>query len=859
MQKNNQGESKDELSKKLLSLAKQTYDARYESKTQLASLFAYTADLSGFNEEYIDAQIEKRINNLNSKLAEKDGWQKRKSNDLKNNPVESKKINDALSEIDRIEKAHGSFNGFKIRPKDERKWHLDTTIEPGKGSMLVCDSNATPKDIVEAHKFLNIVLCPTTWWKLSEIDETKISQKNPLGDLKVLGAYDIKSPDGTLLKSGNAAVDTIPIVMMPDGTYKVLTITRLSGERALNGGMNEGLAENKSATSIAEFLEEVISGSLFNKDFDNNTIASSSFNNLTEKEQTDLIIKCLGGSNTSDELIHIFLKKDIDLNEKFAQLATKRDELKTSSNLSDFDFDHLIVSLKISLYKSLCEKQYTQLKGSLLELIQKSKITFEETVMRSDPRSTNSSSVTTSPFVFVINQDNLSKILKEAGVGLVAGDDATDTKVCKLSDMVAGNIFADHPSIVMKGLAQAIDKKEIEINDDLLEQIGAMETCVNTRDQYLKANIYAQINKMHLDMRNRQTNKEELKAFYDLLRDAQSATLPLAAMKEKLTNMQANVLFMPFIDMPDKKNIPGYLDSSMLRDEENKKISNQVVNKQEDKKMSDLRVNDDGKLEIKDHEENCLKRKITNIEFNNFLFESGMASILNDPNALLVIVDMQLDFICGSLQVAGAYDTLDLIERIQREFGQERVYYTADNHPKDSVTFASNHDGMKPFTPFEFTGKNSKKEAVTVDRVGWPDHCVRDSKGQEIAISVLDSSHVVDKGTLKETECYSGCVDDMGNKPKFKDGRTLSDVCNGKNIVTLGLAKDFCVGNTAIDLKNSGAKSVTIFDNCTKSVCLNNSDKIMDKRLSDAGVIVKEAIQINFKSTRLSNTNKIKT
>ena len=67
------------------------------------------------------------------------------------------------------------------------------------------------------------------------------------------------------------------------------------------------------------------------------------------------------------------------------------------------------------------------------------------------------------------------------------------------------------------------------------------------------------------------------------------------------------------------------------------------------------------------------------------------------PGTLLV-VDIQNDF-CpgGALAVAGGDGIVPLMNGIMGRFN--RVAATQDWHPKNHVSFASNHPGKQPFDP----------------------------------------------------------------------------------------------------------------------------------------------------------------
>ncbi len=197
---------------------------------------------------------------------------------------------------------------------------------------------------------------------------------------------------------------------------------------------------------------------------------------------------------------------------------------------------------------------------------------------------------------------------------------------------------------------------------------------------------------------------------------------------------------------------------------------------------------------------------VTDLEYEKYLEESRIREILNNPDAVLLVVDYQFDFINSSnaknldginLNVAGGDKCYGLLKRLQKDFGADRVFYTADWHPENSQTFAVNAD-VSLFASWE-------KDSVTM--TGWPVHCVQGTPGAEIAIPVLNPDHVIRKGTNPDMECYSGCKDLQGVPPIFHvgihAGKTLIEVLKGRPVVVTGLAEDYCVSSTLRDLVGS--------------------------------------------------------
>lgn len=124
----------------------------------------------------------------------------------------------------------------------------------------------------------------------------------------------------------------------------------------------------------------------------------------------------------------------------------------------------------------------------------------------------------------------------------------------------------------------------------------------------------------------------------------------------------------------------------------------------------------------------------------------------------LIIVDLQYDFMeGGALAVKGA-DTeyVKRIEQIRPLFDQ--VILTADNHPADHISFST-----------------------------FPPHCIASTHGAEIAVGKGDE--LLLKGEDRDKEEFSA----------FDDGKNI-EIITGSEVYVLGLAGDYCVKQTLLDL-----------------------------------------------------------
>jgi len=165
----------------------------------------------------------------------------------------------------------------------------------------------------------------------------------------------------------------------------------------------------------------------------------------------------------------------------------------------------------------------------------------------------------------------------------------------------------------------------------------------------------------------------------------------------------------------------------------------------------------------------------------------------------LIVVDMQTDFVTGSLAVPDASSIIEPTNSILSLPFALKVG-TKDYHPAHHISFASNHnksigDKITIYRP------DTETQIDGIEQVLWPDHCVQLTPGAEFAEgfngSALDA--VVYKGTHPEIECYSAFGDPWGvtnasmELPRLLEEKEVTDV-----FVT-GIAGDYCVKSTAID------------------------------------------------------------
>lgn len=230
---------------------------------------------------------------------------------------------------------------------------------------------------------------------------------------------------------------------------------------------------------------------------------------------------------------------------------------------------------------------------------------------------------------------------------------------------------------------------------------------------------------------------------------------------------------------------------------------------------------------------------------------------------IVVPVDLQYDFFHslsgydGALGVNGADDKFAancrefLMERnILSAEGREDslIIATQDFHPEGHISFGSTHN-QPAFSLYELPDGRHQ--------VMWPDHCVQGTKGAELVPEIftgVNIDRVFQKGTEIHTDSYGGVLSDIspdGNRIPTGMGEFLAEILTNKQegfisniqvIEVFGLAFDYCVGFTALQIKAVIDKldlkiPVIVFTELCRSVS-SESETAMIKQLVDAGITI---------------------
>jgi len=196
----------------------------------------------------------------------------------------------------------------------------------------------------------------------------------------------------------------------------------------------------------------------------------------------------------------------------------------------------------------------------------------------------------------------------------------------------------------------------------------------------------------------------------------------------------------------------------------------------------------------------------------------------SDSDALLVI-DVQNCFVPGgSLAVKGGDEIVPLINRIAKNF--HNVVLTQDWHTADHVSFASQHQGKKPFETIQLSYGT---------QVLWPDHCVQGTDGAAIVagIDIPQAELIIRKGFHRDVDSYSAFLE-----ADRKTETGLAGYLKGRNIERVfvcGLATDYCVAWSALDARRFGFQADVIEDAC-RGIDLNGSVAKAWADMAKAGV-----------------------
>ncbi|MBN2023159.1 MAG: bifunctional nicotinamidase/pyrazinamidase [Pirellulales bacterium] len=198
----------------------------------------------------------------------------------------------------------------------------------------------------------------------------------------------------------------------------------------------------------------------------------------------------------------------------------------------------------------------------------------------------------------------------------------------------------------------------------------------------------------------------------------------------------------------------------------------------------------------------------------------------------LVLVDIQNDFLPGgALVVRQGDEVVPVANRLMRAF--ELVVATKDWHPADHLSFASQHPGRRVGDAIDLEG---------LPQVLWPDHCVADTPGAELAAG-LDRTRihrVFEKGTDRTVDSYSGFFDNGRRRATGLDAYLRERGVD--EVFVMGLATDYCVKFTVLDAVGLDLATHVVLDGC-RGVELRPGDveRAVEEMLAAGASVVQSA------------------
>ena len=193
-------------------------------------------------------------------------------------------------------------------------------------------------------------------------------------------------------------------------------------------------------------------------------------------------------------------------------------------------------------------------------------------------------------------------------------------------------------------------------------------------------------------------------------------------------------------------------------------------------------------------------------------------------SSALIIIDMQNDF-ChgGALAVKDGEKLVEPINSAQEQF--DTIILTQDWHPKEHSSFASNNSAEV----------YSNIEMDYGPQVLWPDHCIQGSIGANFHknLNINKSNLILRKGCNQKIDSYSAFFENDKNTTTGLEGYLVTKEI--KKLYLCGLAFDYCVFYSALDGANLGF-DVFVFQDLTKAINLNNSEKIARKTMVEKGI-----------------------
>jgi len=174
----------------------------------------------------------------------------------------------------------------------------------------------------------------------------------------------------------------------------------------------------------------------------------------------------------------------------------------------------------------------------------------------------------------------------------------------------------------------------------------------------------------------------------------------------------------------------------------------------------------------------------------------------------VIVIDIQGDFTKwkqGSLAVPGSdEDYVKSAEAATRQFKELGVPIlgTQDWHPSDHISFATSHPGKKPFETMMIDGET---------QVLWPLHCVQGTENARLLIDNNLFLAIVKNAQDQGVESYSFFQNGQDTR---KEMDTILRINGVEKVILYGIATEYCVRATSLDLLAADYKTTVIEGLC---------------------------------------------
>lgn len=219
----------------------------------------------------------------------------------------------------------------------------------------------------------------------------------------------------------------------------------------------------------------------------------------------------------------------------------------------------------------------------------------------------------------------------------------------------------------------------------------------------------------------------------------------------------------------------------------------------------------------------------------------------------LLIIDVQYDFIDGSLAVPKAAEIIPGILKLmdENQYKFDSIILSQDWHPKNHASFASSHgEDVKPFDQVEF--KHPRDESIKAMQTVWPDHCRQFTHGScfppEICTAFRNidahktTKTIIQKGELQDRDYYSAFNDVWNDKKTELDDYLKKNGID--HVITCGLAYDYCVKFTSESSAKLGYKT-SVIKPLSRAIAYDKLDEIDDYYKSFGIEIIEDLSQLD--------------